>query len=74
MKYRHSILSDNSHHSSLRQFRLTAGEAAFAAITFCQEMESTHFSSIYGGYYYFFYAPILKKIPEIPSARWQGSH
>ena len=35
--HRSIILPDNSHHSSLRPFRVTAGRVALAAIPHCRE-------------------------------------
>jgi hypothetical protein len=40
------ILSDNSHHSSLRPFYVTAGSATLLHIPVCHEWGSTGFSSL----------------------------
>jgi hypothetical protein len=48
--HRDNISSDNSHHVSLRTFRVTAGSAALVDIPICRESASTGFSSIYRSY------------------------
>jgi hypothetical protein len=45
--YRNAILSENSHHSSLRTFRMTGGSAALAVFPCGHESGSTRFSSAY---------------------------
>jgi len=45
--YRDFILSDNSHYTTLRPFRVMAGIAALAAIPMCHGPGSTHFILTY---------------------------
>jgi hypothetical protein len=59
------ILSDNSHRSSFKVLRLTAGSAALTAISFCCESGSTHSTLLQ--LKMVLYLPYLKKVLEIVS-------
>jgi hypothetical protein len=64
LKKRNFILSDNSHHSLFKAFRMAAASADLTAISFCRETGSTHsiqFIEVKAD----FYLPYLKKALEI---------
>ena len=69
--YGYIILSDNSHHSSLGEFRKTTGSAALVAITFSRQSGPKRFTSMYCSYKFL---PHFQKRKLFPLTRGLAPH
>jgi len=66
------IVSDNSHHSSLRQFCMSAGRAVLTAVLLSHESGSNQSRSKYCSKHYVLKdRPYLKEVPKISSSSSQ---